>query len=86
MGRVTGKVAIVTGAAGEIGLATAELLAEEGAHVVLTDIKPAGEAEAARMAARGLETLFMKHDVTCMDDWERVFPAHWGVSGSSTCW
>ncbi len=72
MGRVTGKVAIVTGAAGGIGLATAELLAEEGAQVVLTDTKPAGEAEAVRMAAHGLETVFMKHDVTGMDDWDRV--------------
>lgn len=81
MGRMTGKVAIVTGAAGGIGLATAELLAEEGAHVVLTDIKPAGEAEAARMAARGLDAVFMKHDVTCMDDWERVFTGTLGRFG-----
>ena len=32
------KVAIVTGAASGIGLATAEMLAKEGARVVLADI------------------------------------------------
>jgi 3alpha(or 20beta)-hydroxysteroid dehydrogenase len=39
MGRVDGKVVVVTGAAGGQGAAEARLLAEEGAHVVATDIE-----------------------------------------------
>lgn len=39
MGRVTDKVAIVTGAAGGIGRAVCKLLAQEGAKVALTDLR-----------------------------------------------
>jgi NAD(P)-dependent dehydrogenase (short-subunit alcohol dehydrogenase family) len=38
--KLTGKVAVVTGAARGIGLATVEALAEAGATVVLTDMNP----------------------------------------------
>ncbi|MCC6296794.1 MAG: SDR family NAD(P)-dependent oxidoreductase, partial [Pseudomonadales bacterium] len=37
MGRVAGKVALVTGAASGLGRATALRLAEEGARVMVTD-------------------------------------------------
>ncbi|HVM65278.1 MAG TPA: glucose 1-dehydrogenase [Acidimicrobiales bacterium] len=47
MGRLDGKVAIVTGAASGIGRATAERLASEGARVVVADLNGAGAKEVA---------------------------------------
>jgi NAD(P)-dependent dehydrogenase (short-subunit alcohol dehydrogenase family) len=53
--KLAGKVALVTGAASGIGLATAELFAREGATVVLSDIQDAkGEAEAKRIGGHYL--------------------------------
>jgi 3-hydroxybutyrate dehydrogenase len=46
-GELAGRVAIVTGAASGIGLATATALAARGARVMLADINAAGEAIAA---------------------------------------
>ncbi len=46
-GRVEGLIAIVTGAASGLGLATARLLAREGATVFLTDVDGAGASAAA---------------------------------------
>jgi NAD(P)-dependent dehydrogenase (short-subunit alcohol dehydrogenase family) len=64
-GRVAGKVAIVTGAASGIGRASAELLAAEGARVVLADIAEGGRAVAD---AIGGDTAFVLTDVTSTDD------------------
>ena len=47
-----GKVAVVTGAAGGIGAATARRLAREGAHVICVDL----DGEAAKRVAADLET------------------------------
>ena len=54
--RLKNKVSIITGAAQGIGLATALKFAEEGATVIVCDIKPAGvDAALAMVCARGAQ-------------------------------
>lgn len=73
MGRVVGKVAIITGGASGIGRACAELLASEGAHVVVTDIQDELGAEvAASITTSGGSAQFLHHDVTNEDEWSAV--------------
>ncbi|KPF77874.1 short-chain dehydrogenase [alpha proteobacterium AAP81b] len=69
-GRVTGKVALITGAASGLGAETARVLAREGAAVLLSDRDPAGEAVALAIAAAGGRAAFLVHDVTSVADWE----------------
>lgn len=71
MGRVAGKVALVTGAASGIGRACAEVLAREGAVVVLTDLQ-AGEEVAAGIRAKGGKASFHRHDVTDEARWNAI--------------
>jgi NAD(P)-dependent dehydrogenase (short-subunit alcohol dehydrogenase family) len=67
MGRVEGKVALVTGAASGIGRATAQMLVAEGARVMLTDVQDELGAQVA--AAIGSNARYRHHDVTSEDAW-----------------
>jgi NAD(P)-dependent dehydrogenase (short-subunit alcohol dehydrogenase family) len=70
---LSGKAALVTGAARGIGAATAELLAQAGASVVLGDVlEDAVEATAARLRAQGLRAKAVVQDVTVEAVWEEV--------------
>ncbi|ABV87493.1 SDR family oxidoreductase [Shewanella pealeana] len=69
-GRLIGKVALITGAARGVGLATARLMAREGAQVVLTDINAEQGKEIANSI--GNNSLFIEHDVTKEADWSAV--------------
>jgi 2-hydroxycyclohexanecarboxyl-CoA dehydrogenase len=69
--RLDGKTAVVTGAASGIGRATAETLAQAGAHVLLGDIAvDAGEQSAAAIRAKGFGADFVRLDVTDLDSIE----------------
>lgn len=65
---LTGKTAIVTGAASGIGRATAELLAGLGAGVVLADL----DEERGREAAKAVGGTFARCDVSRGEDCERT--------------
>ena len=73
---LAGKVAIVTGAASGIGRACAERFAEEGAHVVVTDVDLALAEEVANgiVAKHGLRrAIALRLDVSSEEDVERAY-------------
>jgi 3alpha(or 20beta)-hydroxysteroid dehydrogenase len=68
--QLTGKVAIITGAARGQGEAEARLFAARGAKVVITDLL---EEEGEKVAAElGDAAVFVRHDVSSAEDWARV--------------
>src|SRR5882724_8574459 len=75
MGRVSGKVALVTGAASGLGKADAAALVREGAKVVLTDINEGAgrELEGVLNAAQPGSALFLVQDVSSESGWQEVF-------------
>jgi NAD(P)-dependent dehydrogenase (short-subunit alcohol dehydrogenase family) len=64
-----GRVAVITGAASGIGLATARLFAQEGARLSLGDVdEKAGRRAAEEIAADGGQAEFVRTDVTSAAD------------------
>lgn len=64
MGKVTSKVAIITGAGSGLGQATAVRLAKEGVNIVVVDVNEKGGNETVELVqASGVESIFVKADV-----------------------
>jgi 3-oxoacyl-[acyl-carrier protein] reductase len=73
LGRLKGKVAIVTGASSGIGRATARLFAREGAKVVCCDIQETIDPRVDRLIEQdGGQALFARVDVTVQADCDRM--------------
>jgi NAD(P)-dependent dehydrogenase (short-subunit alcohol dehydrogenase family) len=69
MGRLDGKVAVITGAASGIGAATAQRFCREGAAVVVADLNPAGgRAVVEACTEAGGRARFMRTDVSVEGD------------------
>ncbi len=70
MGRMDGKVALISGGARGMGASEAMMFAAEGAAVVVGDIlDDEGEATAARIRASGGECHYRHLDVTSEQEW-----------------
>ncbi|TKA78641.1 hypothetical protein B0A55_02665 [Friedmanniomyces simplex] len=67
-GKLSGKVAIITGGAGGLGKGIVQKFKEEGADVVLADFVE----EVGQKTANDLKAEFVKCDVTSKKDWEAV--------------
>lgn len=73
MGKLDGKIALVTGGSSGIGLATAQRFMQEGAHVFITG-RRLPELEAAReMIGRNVTAI--QADTSKMDDLDRLYAA-----------
>ena len=71
MGKLDGKVAVITGGSSGIGLATAKRFVEEGAHVVITGRREKELKEAAAFIKRNVTTVV--GDVSRLEDLDRLY-------------
>lgn len=73
MGRLDGKVALISGGARGQGAAEARTFAREGARVIFGDIQDAtGRQVESAIRAAGGEAVYVHLDVTNEDDWRRA--------------
>jgi NAD(P)-dependent dehydrogenase (short-subunit alcohol dehydrogenase family) len=75
--RLEGRVAVITGAASGLGLATAKRFASEGAHVVVVDMNE----EAGIAAAKEVGGIFVKADVTNPEQVEHMYKVAFDTFG-----
>ena len=76
MGRLDGKVAVVTGGANGIGRACCERFAEEGADVVVADVSDDAGAETVALVEKlGRRAVYVRCDATSAADNDAVMAA-----------
>jgi len=71
MGKLEGKVAVITGGSSGIGLATAKRFVEDGAHVVITGRREKELKEAAAFIQRNVT--MVRGDITRLEDLDRLY-------------
>jgi NAD(P)-dependent dehydrogenase (short-subunit alcohol dehydrogenase family) len=85
MGRLDGKVALITGGASGMGMVASQLFASEGARVVLTDVADgAGEQVADEIRADGGEATYVHSDVSSEADAKAMVEAAVATYGGLT--
>jgi len=70
--RLKNKIALITGGANGIGLATTERFAKEGAKIILWDVSDQGNEIAERLKIEGHEIIFKKVSVTNQDEVQKA--------------
>ena len=68
--QLEGKTAIITGTAGGIGRATAQLFVKEGARVALFDVDEEGMRETAALIGNDDRCIVLKTDIRSMEEVE----------------
>jgi NAD(P)-dependent dehydrogenase (short-subunit alcohol dehydrogenase family) len=81
--RLKGKIAVVTGAGQGIGRGIAEIFAEEGADVVVNDLKLDARTDevACNLRKKGRRVITVQGDVSKRADLERIFETAWQQLG-----
>src|SRR5579862_7864849 len=84
MGKLEGKVAVITGGSSGLALETAKRFVEEGAYVFITGRRQEALDEAVKLIGRNVTGV--RGDAASLDDLDRLFDRSSGTrAGSTSC-